>query len=110
MLPRSVALLVCLMLVAQIAGAAEIYGQLWLAPNNNPPIGAELFSSCGGAPEIDQYGRYRIVDLPWQQTCSLTVSYRNMTSNPVNVYTVENRNSANFMLRIFGERLLLIRR
>lgn len=109
MLPRVVLLSSCLLLVAGVVSAAEIYGQL-LDAKKKTPAGAIVSSSCGGQTGVDQYGRYRLTDLPQRTTCALTINHRNLTSNPVNIYTANNRNSANFMLKVSSGRLLLIRR
>ncbi len=110
MVSRVLLLLGCLLLSAGGVCAAEIYGQLWIAPNNNPPIGATVSAGCGGDAQVDQYGRYRITGLASRTSCALTVNYNQRLSNPVNIYTADNRNAANFMLRVSGDRLLLIRR
>lgn len=109
MLPRTVLLLVFLLLPAGAVSAAEIYGQLWDAAKKTP-AGAVVSTGCGGEAEVDHYGRYRLNDLPLHTTCVLTINYKSLHSNPVNIYTANNRNSANFMLKISGDRLLLIRR
>lgn len=109
MLPRCVLLLSCLLLFSGPVWAAEIYGQIWEAPQELPR-GAVVTSSCGGEVEVDPYGRYRLINLPLGETCILTISYKQRESNPVHIYTADNRNSANFMLKISGDRLLLIRR
>jgi hypothetical protein len=110
MLPRILLFCSCLLLIAGTACAAEIHGQLWVEPNNSPPIGATFSTSCGGGAQVDQYGRYRITGLPLHTSCALTVSYNNMTSNPSQIYTADNRNNANFKLKTSDGRLLLIRR
>jgi len=109
MLSRVIILSVCWLVFAGPVAAAEIYGQLWDAAKQ-PPAGAVVSSSCGGKVSVDQYGRYRLTGLPQRSTCALTINYRNKQSNPVNIYTASNRNGANFMLKVSGGRLLLIRR
>jgi len=108
--PKALLLLAGFVLLAGAASAAEIYGQLWVTPANSAPVGGVVETSCGGQAEVDRYGRYRITGLPKNQTCALTIQYRNLTSNLANVYTGSHRNGANFMLKFTGERLLLIRR
>lgn len=109
MLLRVVLLFSGLLLFAGSACAAEIYGQLWGAAKQ-VPAGAIVSSSCGGEAGADRYGRYRLTGLPLRATCALTINYNKLDSNPVNIYTAANRNNANFMLKISGDRLLLIRR
>jgi len=109
MLPRAFLLLAYLLLLAGTVSAAEIYGQLWNTAKK-VPAGAVISSSCGGEVVADGYGRYRLTELPSRKTCSLTIRYRELQSNPVKIYTANNRNSANFMLKVSSGRLLLIRR
>ncbi len=109
---RYLCLCCCLFILATSpALAAEIYGQIWLAANNQAPAGGTISANCGGDPaEIDRKGRYRLTRLPKRQNCTLTVHYRGTTSSSADIYTRSNRNAANFMLQASGNRLLLIRR
>ena len=109
MLLRCSLVLCCLMLLAGPVLAAEIYGQIW-GKAKQPPAGAVVTSNCGGETTVDQYGRYRLTGLPQRATCTLIIHYRKRQSNPANIYTANNPNSANFMLKNSSGRLLLIRR
>ena len=109
MLLKTLLLFCSLILLAGSALAAEIYGQLWDTAKR-APRGAIISTDCGAEAAVDHYGRYRLTDLPLRKTCTLSINYKQRTSNPVNIYTGSNRNSANFMLKISGDRLLLIRR
>jgi hypothetical protein len=103
-----------LIFVASPVLSADIEGRIWLASSGSTPAQAVIIVTCMDGEKkmasVDRYGLYRVSGLPGKRNCAVKVTYQKMDSNQISVYTGNMRNSANLEIKIYNQRLLLIRR
>lgn len=104
-----------LLLFPQFAGAAEVYGRIWVAIGNTTQVarGTVITVTCPGtaasSATADDNGNYRIANVG-NGRCTVQVEYQGMASSRIRVSVGGQNSRANLELRAHGNEWSLSQR
>ena len=91
--------------------AAEASGRIWYSDSKRPAVGLQVVVTCSqGKPQMsqtDQYGFYRVPNLPARQNCVVVINSGQRHSTQLSYYSGNGRQTQNFSVLVQGNRLLV---